>query len=113
MGLAVLTAVGEVLACIGWLHVWIAERMKGRMTNRCRLIEAYALQTDFEMGGRRGHAVYVHQCREGCLHSAIFVSSVGSYPVCLNQEPYSRSSRKTQQGIWIEPHFANGCGYSI
>ena len=38
--------------------------MEARMDNRWRLIEAYALQTDFEMGGRRSHAVHVHQRRE-------------------------------------------------
>lgn len=58
--------------------------MDGRMDNRCRLIEAYAHQADFEMGGRlvaiqfmRASVVkdvytarYLYLCRSYLIHSA-------------------------------------------
>lgn len=50
--------------------------MEGRMANRCQLIEAYALQTDFEISSRLDHAVHVHQCRQRRIHTARYLHLV-------------------------------------
>ncbi len=76
--------------------------MDGRMDNRCRL-------ADFEMGGRLVAIQFMRASVVKDVYTAryLYLCRLLSYPLCQSQELYSRSSRKTKQGVWIEPKRAN------
>ncbi|RCF49085.1 hypothetical protein C6C11_11630 [Aeromonas hydrophila] len=70
------------------------------MVNRCRLIEAYTLQTDFEMRS-------CSSGRQGYIYSAIFVSVLALVLSSLPKRGAIQSQQQEdKQGVWIEPQRA-------